>query len=146
MRLVTAADCTRRVQQEEWHGMSEALNRRTVERLFKALIEGDLESFHDQFHEDSLIDFPQSGERISGGENRRAVYREFPGRPSLRRILTGGDLVLVEAAVEYGDGVDWRAIFIYELRDAKIARATIYWAQPFEAAESRAAWVVRMDV
>lgn len=29
--------------------MSEGLNRQTVERLFAALIDGDLETFHDQF-------------------------------------------------------------------------------------------------
>ena len=72
------------------------------------------------------------------------MYRAFPGRPSLRRIVTGGDLGVVEVAVDYGDGVDWRAVFIYELRDGKIARATAYWAQPFEAAASRAEWVERM--
>ena len=68
-----------------------------------------------------------------------------PGRPRVRRIVTGGDLAVVEAAVDYGDGVDWSAVFIYELRDGKIARATAYWAQPFEAADSRAEWVQRMD-
>ena len=125
--------------------MSEGLNRRTVERLFAALIDGDLETFHDQFDKDSVIEFPQSGERIVGDENRRRVYRAFPGRPSVRRILTGGNLVLVEASVDYGDAIDWRAVFIYELDKAKIARATIYWTQPFEAAESRAPWVERID-
>ena len=125
--------------------MGGALNRQTVERLFEALIEGDLALFHAQFREDSVIEFPQSRERIVGGENRRAVYGAFPGRPSVSRILTGGHLAIVEAAVDYGDGVDWCAVFIYELRDGKIARATIYWAQPFEAAESRKAWVERMD-
>jgi ketosteroid isomerase-like protein len=125
--------------------MGEAENRQTVERVFQALTEGQVELFHAQFHEDSVIEFPQSGERIAGGENRRAVYRAFPGRPSLRRIVTGGDLAVVEAAVDYGDGVGWRAVFIYELRDAKIAKLTVYWAQPFEAAASRALWVEHMD-
>jgi hypothetical protein len=35
--------------EKEWLGMSEGLNRQTVERLFAALIDGDLETFHDQF-------------------------------------------------------------------------------------------------
>ena len=125
--------------------MGEAENWQTVERVFQALTEGQVELFHAQFHEDSVIEFPQTGERIVGGENRRAVYRTFPGRPSLRRIVTGGDLAVVEAAVDYGDGVGWRAVFIYELRDGKIARATAYWAQPFEAAASRTEWVQHMD-
>jgi len=117
--------------------MGEAENRQTVERIFQALAEGQVELFHAQFHEDSVIDFPQSGERIAGGEGRRAVYRAFPGRPRVRRIVTGGDLAVVEAAVDYSDRVDWSAVFIHELRDGKIARATAYWAQPFEAAAPR---------
>jgi ketosteroid isomerase-like protein len=123
----------------------EALNRQTVERLFEALVAGDVALFHRQFLEDSVIEFPQSRERIVGGENRRAIYRSFPGRPHVRRIVTSGLLAIAEASVDYGDGVDWRGVFIYELRDGKIARATIYWGQPFEAAETRKAWVERMD-
>ena len=68
--------------------MGEAENRQTVERVFEALTEGQVELFHAQFHEDSVIEFPQSGERIAGGESRRAVYRAFPGRPLVRRIVT----------------------------------------------------------
>jgi hypothetical protein len=67
-------------------------NRRVAERLFQALIDQDLEGFHGLLHEDSVIGFPQSGERIVGEERRRAVYRSFPGAPSVRRILTGGHL------------------------------------------------------
>jgi len=94
--------------------VGEAENRQTVERVYQALTEGQVELFHAQFHEDSVIEFPLSGERIAGGESRRAVYQAFPGRPSVRRIVTGGDLAVVEAAVDYGDGVGWRAVFIYE--------------------------------
>ena len=125
--------------------MCEAVNRETVERLFEALVAGDVALFHRQFREDSVIEFPQSRERIVGGENRRAIYGTFPGRPRVRRILTADQFAVAEAAVDYGDGVDWRGVFIYELRDGKIARATIYWAQPFEAAETRRPWVERMD-
>ena len=91
--------------------MCEALNRETVERLFEALVAGDVALFHRQFREDSVIEFPQSRERIVGGENRRAIYGTFPGRPRVRRILTAGQLAVAEAAVDYGDGVDWRGGF-----------------------------------
>jgi ketosteroid isomerase-like protein len=118
--------------------MGEQENRQTVERLFRALNERDLDTFHAQFHDDSVIEFPQSGERIVGDVNRRAVYTSFPGRPSIRRILTGGNLAVAETAVDYGDQIDWRAVFIFEMRDGKIAQATAYWARPFEPAASRA--------
>ena len=38
--------------------MGEAENRQTVERVFQALTEGQVELFHAQFHEDSVIEFP----------------------------------------------------------------------------------------
>jgi hypothetical protein len=120
---------------------AEAANRQTAERVFRAINGRDITLFHDQFHGDSVIDFQQSGERIVGEQNRRGVYQSFPGRANLRRVLTGGDLAVVEANVDYVETKDWCAVFIYTLRDAKIESATCYWAARFEPAESRARWV-----
>lgn len=127
--------------------MSEDLNRQTVERLIQALNERDLALFDAQFHEDAVMEYPQSGERIVGGVNRRAVYAAFPGLPTVapRRILVSGDLAVVEARLDYGDGSDWRVVMVLELRDGKIARETAYWSQPFEAAEWRGEWVERFE-
>ena len=127
--------------------MGEQENRQTVERVVQALNERDLELFHGQFHEDAVMEYPQSGERIAGGENRRAVYGAFPSLPTVspRRIHAAGDLVVVEASLDYGDGATWLAVFVFELRDGKIAHETAYWPQPFEAARWRAEWVERMD-
>lgn len=83
--------------------MGEAENRQTAERVFRAINERDVSLFHDQFHAHSVIDFPQSGERIVGDENRRSVYSSFPGRANVTRILTGGDL-----AASYGHGAPLR--------------------------------------
>jgi hypothetical protein len=127
--------------------MSEAANRATVERLVQGLNTRDLELFHAQFHDDAVMEYPQSGERIVGAENRRAVYGAFPGLPSVtpRRILVDGDLAVVEARLDYGDGADWRALFVFELREGKIAKETAYWAQPFDAADWRAEWIERFE-
>ena len=123
--------------------MSEAANRETVERVIEALNTRDLDLFHAQFHEDSVMEYPQSGERIVGAENRRAVYGAFPGLPTVtpRELRVSGDLVVAEADLDYGDGAAWQAVFVFELRDGLIARETAYWPQPFEAAEWRAQWV-----
>lgn len=121
------------------------VGREVAEELFRAINARDIEAFHAQFHDDSVIEYPQSGERIVGGENRRGVYASFPARPSVRRIHSSGRLATVEASVDYGDGLDWRALFILELRDAKIAKLICYWAKPFPPAESRAAFVEPTD-
>ena len=125
--------------------MSEAANRETVERVIEALNTRDLDLFHAQFHEDSVMEYPQSGERIVGGENRRGVYGAFPGLPKVtpRRLRASGDLVVAEADLDYGDGAAWQAVFVFELRAGKIARETAYWPQPFPAAGWRAEWVER---
>jgi ketosteroid isomerase-like protein len=125
--------------------VSEAANRETVERVIEALNTRDLDLFHAQFHEDSVLEYPQSGERIVGGENRRGVYGAFPGLPKVtpRRLRASGDLVVAEADLDYGDGTPWQAVFVFELRDGKIARETAYWPQPFPAADWRAEWVER---
>jgi hypothetical protein len=127
--------------------MAAATNRQTVERVIEALNSRDLELFHAQFHDDAVMEYPQSGERIVGAENRRAVYGAFPGLPAVepRRIVVEGELAVVQARLDYGDGADWRAVFVFELRDGKIARETAYWPQPFDAAEWRADWVERID-
>jgi ketosteroid isomerase-like protein len=127
--------------------VTEATNRETLARLVEALNSRDLELFHAQFHEDAVMEYPQSGERIVGGENRRGVYGAFPGLPQVRptEVRVSGDLGVVEARLDYGDGAEWQAVFVFELRDGKIARETAYWPQPFEAAEWRAQWVERAD-
>jgi hypothetical protein len=127
--------------------VTDRANRAAVERVIEALNTRDLELFHAQFHDDAVMEYPQSGERIVGAENRRAVYGAFPGLPRVtpREIRVSGDLAVVEANLDYGDGTSWQAVFLFELRDGRIARETAYWPQPFEAAEWRAPWVERFE-
>jgi hypothetical protein len=123
--------------------VSDAENRKTIEDLVRALTDNDLELFHAQFQEDSVMHYPQSGERIVGDENRRGAYGAFPQLPkaTAKRILVSGDLGVLEASLDYGDGQAWQAVMIFEFRDGKIARETAYWPQPFEAAAWRSQWV-----
>jgi hypothetical protein len=74
------------------------------------------------------MEYPQSGERIVGGDNRRAVYAAFPVLPKVerRRLLVSGDLAVLEASLDYGDDTDWRAVLIFELRDGRIVKETAY--------------------
>jgi ketosteroid isomerase-like protein len=128
-------------------GTREEVNRRAVERLVDALNRRDLELFHAQFHEDAVMEYPQSGERIVGKRNQREAYGAFPGLPQVtpRRVLISEDVGILEAVLDYGDSSDWRAVLLFEFRDGKISRETAYWSQPFEPAEWRAAWVEPID-
>lgn len=120
----------------------ETTNRRTVQELVDGLNVKRVDVMDEVFHDDAVMDWPQSGERIEGAANRREVYSRMPGLPSIapRRMLSSGDLVVLEADLDYGSGIT-NTVFIFEMRDGKIARETAYWAQPFEAPAWRAPWV-----
>lgn len=119
--------------------------RETVEALIATLNAGDIDGMDAVFHEDAVMEWPQSGERIVGGDNRRGVYRAFPRLPKItpRRVTGEGDLWVAEADLDYGDGAVYQTVFIFEMRDGKIAKETAYWSQPFPAPEWRAQWVER---
>jgi ketosteroid isomerase-like protein len=117
-----------------------------VRRLIDTLNAKDVGGMDDVFHEDAVMEWPQSGERIVGGDNRRGVYHAFPALPTItpRRMTGDDDLVVAEATLDYGEGAVYQCVFIFELRDGKIAKETAYWAQPFPAPEWRSQWVERM--
>lgn len=121
-------------------------NEAVIERLVKCINERKVEVMDELFHEDAVIDWPQSNERIIGAENRRGIYGAFPTLPNItpRRIVSGGDLVIAEAHMDY-DGPTYEAVFIFEMRDGKIAKETAYWSEAFEAPDWRAKWVKKIS-
>lgn len=126
--------------------MGEQENRRVVERLIECINDRQIEVMDELFHDDALMEWPQSGERVRGAENRRAIYGSFPQLPTItpRRLLSAGDLVIAEAMLDYG-GPRYATVFVFEMRDGKIERETAYWSEPFEAPDWRAQWVEEME-
>jgi len=121
-------------------------NEAVVERLIACINDRKIEVMDELFHDDAVMDWPQSGERVVGAENRRAIYGAFPQLPTItpRRMVSDGDLVVAEASMDYGSSVS-KAVFIFELRDGKIAKETAYWSDPFEAPDWRSQWVEKDD-
>ncbi len=126
--------------------MNETQNRSTLEALVAALNAGDLEALDRVFTDDIVMEWPQSGERIVGGGNRREIYSRFPSLPhvALRRMMGRDDLWTLEASLDYGDGDPYQCVFIFEMRGGLIARETGYWSRPFPAPDWRAPWVETM--
>jgi ketosteroid isomerase-like protein len=125
--------------------MDEEANRRTVERLLEVIDAGRADEMDDLFTDDAVMEWPQSGERVVGAENRRAIYSRFASLPKVarRNVRCGGDLCVAEATLTYEGADPLQAVFVFELRDGKIAKETGYWASPFQAPEWRAEWVER---
>jgi ketosteroid isomerase-like protein len=117
-------------------------NEAVIERLIACINDRDIAVMDELFHDDATMDWPQSRERVRGAENRRAIYRSFPQLPTItpRRMLSAGDIVVAEATLDYG-GPTYETVFIFELRDGRIAKETAYWSEAFPAPEWRAAWV-----
>ena len=122
-------------------------NEKVIERLIKCINEKKVEVMDELFHDDAVMDWPQSGERIVGAANRRAIYGAFPALPTItpRRMVSEGDLVVAEASLDYGGPSPYKAVFIFEFRDGKIAKETAYWSEPFEAPDWRSQWVEKAD-
>ena len=116
-------------------------NRQTVQNLIDAINSRNLDQFHEQFADEAIMEYPQSGERVAGGANRRALYAAMPALPTLkpRRLIATGDMVVAE--LDYHSSEDYLAVFMFRLRDGKIIYQIAYWTQPFPAPEWRSQWV-----
>jgi hypothetical protein len=123
-----------------------AQNEAVIQRLIDCINDRKIEVMDELFHDDATMNWPQSGERVNGAENRRAIYRSFPQLPTItpRRMRSAGDLVIAEATLDYG-GPAYETVFIFELDQGRIRTETAYWSEAFEAPQWRAQWVERMD-
>src|ERR1700751_1077933 len=105
----------------------------------------DFETEHLVYHEDAVLEYPQSGERTRG---RRNIQNQRASQPSkkrfaVRRIIGSGALWITEFILTY-DGKPSYTVSIMEFSGEKVARETQYFADPFEASTWRAQWVERM--
>jgi hypothetical protein len=120
--------------------MQEHEVRRLFERL-REVMDPALE--YQERHQDFLVEFPQSGERMDRDGLRR-LQETFPGgtAPKIRLLrLTGsGDVWFGESEIHYADGTVFYGVSRVEFRDGKIWRETRYYAEPFEVPEWRASW------
>jgi ketosteroid isomerase-like protein len=146
--------------------MVERTNRETVEAYASAMEQNDIDAIVAMLHPDYVEDYPQSGERVRGGDNLRSIMSNYPGgEPRTGKVerLVGasdqwivtpmytslrvdgaGDEYTAAARVVYPDGSDWFIVQLIQLRDGSIYRTTSYYGQPFEAPAWRSAWVERI--
>jgi hypothetical protein len=119
--------------------------RAALDRHWAASDSNDFETEHSIYHEDAVLEYPQSGERIRGRRNIQITRAKQPNRKHfvIRRIIGHGDLWVTEYILTY-DGKPSYTVSIMEFSDDKVARETQYFADPFEAAAWRTAWVERM--
>jgi SnoaL-like domain len=120
--------------------------RAALDRHWAASDASDFETEHLIYHEDAVLEYPQSGERTRGRRNIQGQRASQPNKKrfSIRRMIGGGDLWVTEFILTY-DGKPSYTVSIMEFASCRVARETQYFADPFVAPASRAQWVERID-
>jgi hypothetical protein len=94
------------------------------------------------YHDDAVLEFPQSGERFEGLANFREWRNEYPASVTLEigEMRGEGNLWVVEGTISYDRGPGQPALNVLEFSGEKVARETIYVTETWEAPEWRARW------
>lgn len=140
-------------------------SRELVERWAKALGSMQVEQVEALVHDDIIDFYPQSGERVVGKDNLRAIRTNYPGAadnplhgelqavvgaddawvmgPSfnITHITGSGDSFAIAGTVTYPDATVWHVAQLVQVKDGKIWRLTSYFAPPFDPPAWRAQWV-----
>ena len=113
-----------------------------LDRYWEATVALDLERIHEIYHDDVVVEFPQSGERILGKKNIYELRAHYPAKLSFKILRTRGErnLWITELIITY-DGRPVYVVTVMEFKEDKIAHETHYYADPFEPPEWRSQWV-----
>lgn len=103
----------------------------------------DLDVTHQIYDDDVVVEFPQSGERILGRTNLRAMRAAYPARvsASVRQSRGSGNLWVTELVITYDGKKQLNAVSIMEFHDGKVTHETLYFGDPWEPPAWRAQWV-----
>lgn len=102
----------------------------------------DEEISHEVYHDDAILESPQSQERFVGKANFLPWRKQYPAslRFKIRRIRGRGDFWVAENAISY-DGGPWQyTCSIPEFRGDKVARERIYIMEPWEGPQWCSPW------
>ena len=107
----------------------------------------DEDRAHAIYHDDAVLELPQSGERFVGKSNFLTWRKRYPAKLDfrIRRITGEGDLWVAENLISY-DGATWMfAVSIIRFRGDRVAHEAVYVMDGFDAAPWRSAWATMFD-
>ncbi len=111
-------------------------------RLYFESPGGDVAHAAELYHDDAVLEFPQSGERFDGRATFTEWRSQYPADVGyrLQRVTVRDDLAVVELAASYDGGPTMYGVALLEFRGDMIARERIYVMDGWEAPEWRARW------
>ena len=129
----------------ESRAMEDWAIREALEAHWAASDANDFELEHQIYHEDAVLEYPQSAERIRGRCNIQASRLAQPSKKrfKVQRILGAGCLWVTEFVLTYDEQPSY-TVSIMEFKDGKVVRETQYFADAFKPGSSRAQWVELM--
>jgi hypothetical protein len=134
-------------QQQKKHdpGERDQEIRAALDQHWAASDANDFETEHLIYHEDAVLEYPQSGELTRGRRNIQGQRSSQPSKKrfTIRRIVGSGDLWVTEFILTYDNKPSY-TVSIMEFTGDKVARETQYFADPFVAPAFRAQWVERV--
>ena len=122
----------------------EILSKKIIKQFWATMETNDFQAAAQLLHDEYILEWPQSGERIRGRANFAAVNERYPAagkwRFTVRRVIAEGDEAVTEVIVTDGS-ITATALTFSTIRDGRIIKQVEYWPDPFEAQEWRAQWV-----
>lgn len=107
----------------------------------------DLDKTHELYHDDAVLEFPQSGERFVGKASFLVWRKQYQAAVEyrLRRITGHAALWVLEILVSYNGSPPMFGVSMVMFRGDRIARESIYVMDGFEPSIARSEWATPFD-
>ncbi len=121
--------------------------KQLLEQFWQTMETNDFYAVAQLLHDDFVLEWVQSGERIRGRESFAKLNTAYPTEGiwhfTIHSIVADGNNVVTDVSVTDGTLND-RVITFSTIRDGKIWKQVEFWPEPFSAPEWRAEWVEKM--
>ncbi len=127
--------------------MNKMKPKELIEQFWQTMESNDFYAVAQLLHDDFVLVWTQSGERIRGRENFAKLNTAYPTQGTwhftINSIVAEGDEVVTDVSVTDGTLHD-RVITFSTIRDGKIWKQVEFWPEPFAAPEWRKQWVEKI--
>jgi hypothetical protein len=116
--------CAPPVRHDEFMTIPDEARRSAIDQAMASLAAGD--GAHAIYHDDAVLEFPQSGERFEGLSNFKEWREQYPSdvRFEVRRISGSGDVWVRELSVSYDGGLPMLGIAVLGPRPSNVYPST----------------------
>jgi hypothetical protein len=122
-------------------------NKQLIENFWATMASNDFYAVAELLHDELILEWPQSGERIRGRDNFAAINTYYPTEGKwtfqINHLIAEGSIIFSDVSVSDGKRND-RCLTVSTIKDGKIWKQVEFWPEPFNAPSWRAKWVERI--